>query len=496
MRDDLASPNLGSAPKDYNATFFNRALKAVELTIARFLSKGPIQITDLTVDDITVANDVTVAGDLAVTGTSTLTGNTTVGGTLGVTGASTLTGNVTAGGTLTVAGESTFNTSALIAEGTPKLTLRDTNGVVTTASAWVAFEDSTPTRLGYVGYGSTGNDTFYINNETTGDIELRTNGTPSLTVGTSSITNSLATTITANAAPLVTLNRTGSTINTAIRYLNDTSSIYAGAGAANTFTVSSSANLASGGNNWMDVSDGYVTVHSRSTDNLVGPEINLYRDSSSPAAIDTLGRLIFTGNDSTDVQTNYAGVVAVLQSPTNGAEIGDLFFQNMQNGTYTNTAIMRGATGTLELLQGQLKFPATANLSTDANTLDDYEEGTFTPTIIGTTTAGTGTYTSNDGFYVKIGKLVWVGIQIAMTAHTGTGNMRVSGLPFSNASINPAFSVWASSMAWTAGLQFGAIPSGTSVLLYQMNPSGAGSTEITLDVACTIRLGGWYMTTV
>jgi hypothetical protein len=41
-----------------------------------------------------------------------------------------------------------------------------------------------------------------------------------------------------------------------------------------------------------------------------------------------------------------------------------------------------------------------------ANELDDYEEGTFTPTVLGSTTAGTGTYTSRGGIYTKIGNVV------------------------------------------------------------------------------------------
>ena len=39
--------------------------------------------------------------------------------------------------------------------------------------------------------------------------------------------------------------------------------------------------------------------------------------------------------------------------------------------------------GVVELTSGQLKFPATQSASADANTLDDYEEGSFTPTLGG-----------------------------------------------------------------------------------------------------------------
>ena len=78
-----------------------------------------------------------------------------------------------------------------------------------------------------------------------------------------------------------------------------------------------------------------------------------------------------------------------------------------------------------------IAFPATQSASTDANTLDDYEEGTFTPTIEGTTTAGTTTYSSRQGTYVKIGKYVHLQIFIVLAAaHTGTGGTKISGFPF------------------------------------------------------------------
>lgn len=54
---------------------------------------------------------------------------------------------------------------------------------------------------------------------------------------------------------------------------------------------------------------------------------------------------------------------------------------------------------------------------------------TFTPTIAGTTTAGAGTYTAQAGEYSRIGNVVFYNINLAWTAHTGTGNMKITGLP-------------------------------------------------------------------
>jgi len=67
-----------------------------------------------------------------------------------------------------------------------------------------------------------------------------------------------------------------------------------------------------------------------------------------------------------------------------------------------------------------------------ANKLDDYEEGTFTPTVIGGTTAGTVSYANQQGSYVKTGKVVTVNLAINWASHTGAGQLQISSLPFSS----------------------------------------------------------------
>ena len=81
------------------------------------------------------------------------------------------------------------------------------------------------------------------------------------------------------------------------------------------------------------------------------------------------------------------------------------------------------------------KFPATQVPSADANTLDDYEEGTWTPEIHFSTTDGnlSVAYATQGGNYVKIGSLVHVCFMIntsTFTHSTASGNMRITGLPF------------------------------------------------------------------
>lgn len=88
---------------------------------------------------------------------------------------------------------------------------------------------------------------------------------------------------------------------------------------------------------------------------------------------------------------------------------------------------------------GQVKFPATQNASSDANTLDDYEEGTWTPAF--TASGCTFAYTTQEGYYTKIGKLVTLQGQIVLsTGNTlASADLKLSGLPFAAAAAGPAY---------------------------------------------------------
>lgn len=94
--------------------------------------------------------------------------------------------------------------------------------------------------------------------------------------------------------------------------------------------------------------------------------------------------------------------------------------------------------GILTLTAG-IKFPATQNASSDVNTLDDYEEGSWTP-VMAYATPGTSTWAgvSNVGNYTKIGRLVALCgvISGTPTVGTGSGALQVTGVPFTAANIS------------------------------------------------------------
>ena len=90
-------------------------------------------------------------------------------------------------------------------------------------------------------------------------------------------------------------------------------------------------------------------------------------------------------------------------------------------------------TFTTKITTPQVAFPATQSASSDANTLDDYEEGTFTVTLIGNTTAGDYTFTGQNT-YTKIGQLVTVQVEGTITVNSsGSGYIKMTSLPFNKA---------------------------------------------------------------
>ena len=75
-----------------------------------------------------------------------------------------------------------------------------------------------------------------------------------------------------------------------------------------------------------------------------------------------------------------------------------------------------------------ITFPATQSASTDANTLDDYEEGTWTPSFLAV--SGSATYTNQQGTYTKIGKQVTAVFYITVNVSSSLTSENITGLPF------------------------------------------------------------------
>ena len=97
---------------------------------------------------------------------------------------------------------------------------------------------------------------------------------------------------------------------------------------------------------------------------------------------------------------------------------------------------------------GQIKFPASQNASSDVNTLDDYEEGAWTPSIaFGGAAVGVTYDSDNAGVYTKIGNRVFVSGRLVLTSKgSSVGTVLIGGLPFTVKNASGAYSASALSI--------------------------------------------------
>jgi len=158
----------------------------------------------------------------------------------------------------------------------------------------------------------------------------------------------------------------------------------------------------------------------------------------------------------------------------------------------TSDAYVRLASGT-----GGIQFNGD---TAAANALDDYEEGTWTPVIVGQTTAGTGTYSTQLGRYIKVGSHIHCTGTLIWTAHDGTGNMRIEGLPFSSLNVSELFH--AAVFAYVANITMpadsilmGDMPNNTSRITLRSVVTGGGTpSPLGMDSAGNIYFSITYQT--
>jgi len=154
-------------------------------------------------------------------------------------------------------------------------------------------------------------------------------------------------------------------------------------------------------------------------------------------ADDTASTVYLSGGNASNVGGNIS-----LYGTTTGSNQGDILFRSgsTQVGLWDESQTAWHLNGRLDLSDatnaGQIKFPATQNASSDANTLDDYEEGTFTATVTPSTSGTVTLDTSLDTLaYTKIGRQVTVtGRLVVSSVSSPVGYFQVS-LPFAIANL-------------------------------------------------------------
>jgi len=189
----------------------------------------------------------------------------------------------------------------------------------------------------------------------------------------------------------------------------------------------------------------------------IGAMLNVYSPDNSTNCITTQ---VFT-NGNTAIGFRNAGSSQVGSIVTNS---GDVAYNTTSSST----------TGAV-LLSNGVQFPATQSASANANTLDDYEEGTWTATVT-PTTSGSISLASGLGWYVKVGNLVTVGTNIFVSSVSSpVGTIQIGGLPFTSVnSIYKRPAVAASGLVLTsfAGPVSGQIDSNSTTSILVANDQG------------------------
>ena len=174
-----------------------------------------------------------------------------------------------------------------------------------------------------------------------------------------------------------------------------------------------------------------------------GPQIlgfgnNLYLSSN---AYYNSGWLLKAASGAMSLQFQSSTQQFNIYGAASGAAGGSASWVNILEGARNKTIALQGGSSSSGT---GIAFPATQSASSDANTLDDYEEGTFTPTW--TRDGGNPSYTLSSGDtggrYTKIGNLVTVSFELRTSAisSNGSGAWEISSLPFtSNASFPRSF---------------------------------------------------------
>jgi len=145
------------------------------------------------------------------------------------------------------------------------------------------------------------------------------------------------------------------------------------------------------------------------------------------------------------------------------------------------------------------KLAITSGVDTWAEA-DFIQNTTWTPVIQGSTAAGAGTYSTQIGRYSKFGDIVFCTAYLVWSAHTGTGNMRLGGLPYTVRNTTNAF--WSSGGNFFANITMVALstylcayvqPNTTYLNFADMTPS-AGSSSTAIDTAGTVIVTFMYST--
>ena len=247
--------------------------------------------------------------------------------------------------------------------------------------------------------------------------------------------------------------------------------------------------LGTGGSNYMTRSGAQPLLLNRLSSD--GDILALYKDGAPVASIGAFNGVPYigyTGGTGGGIMFNGTSIqpTALGSARTDGVnDIGSDFYR--WRDLYLSGGVVFGATGG----------------SVSSKTLDDYEEGTFTPAWVGGTVSGSQTYTTQAGFYTKVGNLVTFFIRLTLlTKGTIDGSLTLSGLPFTSlstaSSYGQAMISHATNLSIAAGTSLGCVANlGATTATIKYWNSTAGSDSLSagaLTNTSQMFIHGSYMT--
>lgn len=221
----------------------------------------------------------------------------------------------------------------------------------------------------------------------------------------------------------------------------------------------------------------------------------------------------YSGNDAVIVylrgSTTFYTDAPIVQNNGSYNDVESLSYNTVTVASLNNGMLYKGRYESHDSLLNNLSpnlivnrgiaFSATQNPSSDANTLDDYEEGTWTPALGGTTDP-TVTYSNLSGAYRKIGKTVWIRFGMRISSISGgSGEAVIRGLPFTShnfGSYTEPTNVMASG-AWVtaslAGNAYAFVYSSNSVIGLRANNNADTTIDFNAFQSGTYLVGNiWY----
>ena len=173
---------------------------------------------------------------------------------------------------------------------------------------------------------------------------------------------------------------------------------------------------------------------------------------------------------------------------------GNLTGNSTVGGTLGVTGVLTPSAG-IAIPNGQgIDFSAYANAAgMTSELLDDYEEGTWTPSVGGTTV----TYTNQNGKYTKVGRMVFIWFYLQIDSIGNGETNEIQGLPFTPATSNQ----------FIGAAYYGSIANNTYSLHFNVRADSTLRSELKTSLGADMAAGsswaasgataiasGWYYT--